>query len=189
MVAATAAGALPTWYLANRVHAHTRLRIKDYCHNGTGAWACEPLFEHAGAAFASLGVPAYVRHTHSADEGLWWPSTTDPPGAWHPFVRATNRSLPSEFLAEAAASNIHVIFYHYMKTNAYYSTTHPEWRQQWPNGSSITWQRGVGLSPCDERWTSTYIRQVEQLVALGADAFYFDEYPTSWGGDAVRAAR
>ena len=34
-----AAGALPTWYLANRVHAHTRLRIKDYCHNGTGAWA------------------------------------------------------------------------------------------------------------------------------------------------------
>ena len=30
IVTATA-GALPTWYLANRVHAHTRLRIKDYC--------------------------------------------------------------------------------------------------------------------------------------------------------------
>ena len=75
------------------------------------------------------------------------------------------RSGNSSQQPEASASNIHVIFYHYMKTNAYYSTTHPEWRQQWPNGSSITWERGVGLSPCDARWTSTYIRQVEQLVA------------------------
>lgn len=32
IVAATP-GALPTWYLANRVHAHTRLRINDYCHH------------------------------------------------------------------------------------------------------------------------------------------------------------
>ena len=38
-IIATTIGTLPTWYLANRVHAHTRLRIKDYCHNGTGAWA------------------------------------------------------------------------------------------------------------------------------------------------------
>ena len=37
LMAAATAGSLPTWYLANRVHAHTRLRIKDYCHNGTGA--------------------------------------------------------------------------------------------------------------------------------------------------------
>ena len=29
IISATA-GALPTWYLANRVHAHTRLRINDY---------------------------------------------------------------------------------------------------------------------------------------------------------------
>ena len=35
LMAAATAGSLPTWYLANRVHAHTRLRIKDYCHNGT----------------------------------------------------------------------------------------------------------------------------------------------------------
>jgi hypothetical protein len=33
-IIATTIGALPTWYLANRVHAHTRLRINDYCHNG-----------------------------------------------------------------------------------------------------------------------------------------------------------
>ena len=93
-IVTAAAGALPTWYLANRVHAHTRLRIKDYCHNGTGAWACEPLFEHAGAAFASLGVPAYVRHTHSADEGLWWPSTTDSPDAPTTNKRTHQQHLP-----------------------------------------------------------------------------------------------
>ena len=32
-------GALPTWYLANRVRAHPAADQR-YCHNGTGAWAC-----------------------------------------------------------------------------------------------------------------------------------------------------
>lgn len=179
-----AQGALPLWYIQHRVHAHTRLRIVDECSNKTtGTWKCTGLFDHAGAAFAKLNVPAYVRHTHSGDEGMWWPSTTDPFEAWHPLVQATNRSLPLEFLAEAKASGVNVIFYHYMKTNRFYSTKYPEWTQQWPNGSAVHWQRGVGLSACDTRWTSTYIAQVVQLVKLGADAFYFDEYPQSWGGD------
>ena len=86
---------------------------------GNGSWACEPIFEHAGAAFASLGVPAYVRHTHTADEGVWWPSSSDPRESWHPLVQATNRSLPQEFLAEAARAGTKAIFYHYMKTNKY----------------------------------------------------------------------
>ena len=29
LIVVATTGALPTWYLANRVHAHTRLRIND----------------------------------------------------------------------------------------------------------------------------------------------------------------
>lgn len=184
--------ALPQWYIDHRIHAHTRLAIDSNvgCNQQTnGTWTCSDIFSNAGAAFASLGVPAYVRHTHTANEGIWWPSATDPFDAWHPLVQATNRSLPQEFLAEAAATRTKVIFYHYMKTNEFYSTKYPKWAAQWPNGSHIRWQRGIGLSPCDDQWTSTYIAQVEQLVRFGADAFYFDEYPTSWGGDWSAACR
>jgi hypothetical protein len=185
------AGALPVWYTSNRVHAHTRLRPLDYCTNETGAWACAwPANGNPSQAFASMGAPAFVRHTKSTGEaGLWWPSTSDPFESWHPFVQATNRSLPEEFIAEARAAGIKVIFYHYMKTEKYYSTHRPKWAAQWPNGSQIAWQRGVGLSPCSNDWQATYIRQVEQLVKFGCDAFYFDEYPTSWGGDWSPACR
>jgi hypothetical protein len=97
--------------------------------------------------------------------------------------QATNRSLPAEFLSRASAAGVHVIFYHYMKTNAYFATAHPEWVQRWPNGSAVEWPRGVGLSPCSDEWQDVYISQILELVAMGADAFYFDEFPASWGGD------
>ena len=188
VASANLSNALPAWYLANRVHAHTRLSITGFCHNTTveGAddvWTCKPIFEHAAGSLSTLGVPAYVRHTHTASEGVWWPSTTDPPDAWHPMVRATNRSLPREFLDEAKPFGMHVISYHYMKCQGYYAKTRPEWVQRWPNGSSIEWQRGTGLSPCSTAWQNTYIAQVLQLVAMGYTAFYFDEYPASKGGD------
>ena len=47
---------------------------------------------------------------------------------------------------------------------------------RWPNGSA-TAERGTGLSPCAQGWVDTYIAQVLQLVDMGAEAFYFDEYP------------
>jgi hypothetical protein len=183
-VSETVAG-VPSWYTANRVHAHARISINANCKKDavTQDWACTPLFENAAADFAALGARAFVRHTHTADEGAWWPSTSGPPASWHPLVQATNRSLPSEFLAKATAAGTKVIFYHYMKTNAYFAEVHPEWVQRWPNGSAVVWARGMGLSPCADGWQSVYIQQVLELVRMGADAFYFDEFPGSWGGD------
>ena len=88
---------------------------------------CDPIFDHAGAAFAALKVPLYVRHTHTGRDGPWWPSTTDPPESWHPLVQATNRSLPNEFLAEAATAGVKVIAYHYMKASNFYAKAQPSW--------------------------------------------------------------
>ena len=52
LIAATAAGALPTWYLANRVHAHTRLRIND-----SGALKKSATFRSGKVA---PGIPAFA---------------------------------------------------------------------------------------------------------------------------------
>lgn len=82
---------------------------------GGAEWACEAVFEDAASLLASIGVPAYVRHSHTADEGTWWPSATGPNASWHPLVQATGRNLPMEFLTKAKAAGIHVILYHYMK--------------------------------------------------------------------------
>ena len=70
--AAPLALALPDWYLKHRTHAHTRLPIDsaDGCsqQNEGGGWNCSAVFTSAGARFASLGVPAYVRHSHTGGE-------------------------------------------------------------------------------------------------------------------------
>jgi len=148
-----------------------------------GTWGCDAVFEDAAALLAGLGVPAYVRHSHTADEGTWWPSTSGTRESWHPLVQATGRNLPAEFLRKAAAADIHVILYHYMKCNAYWAAAQPHWVQRWPDGRPILWDRGTGLSPCSAAWRRVYIGQVVELIEMGADAFFFDEFPGNPGGD------
>jgi hypothetical protein len=179
------APSLPPWYVNNRIHAHSRMSIHSQCQLNatTHEWGCSDRFEDEAAHFAALGIKVFVRHTHSAGEGAWWPSSSGPAASWHPLVQSTGRNLPAEFLTAAAAANTSVIFYHYMMTNDYFATAHPEWVQRWPNGSAIEWSRGLGLSPCSDEWQDVYISQVLELVELGADGFYFDKYPASWGGD------
>ena len=153
---------LPLWYRSLRFHAHTRLHINGNCKQDevTRAWSCNAIFENAAQLLMSIGVPAYVRHTHTGPEGLSWPSTTDPRESWHQLVQDTGRNLPQEFLSKANASGVRVIFYHYMATNPYYADTQPGWVQRWPNGTAIRWQRGIGLSPCADAWVDTYVAQV-----------------------------
>ena len=120
--------------------------------NCSTTWACAPVFEEAAERFASLGVPAYVRHSHTSDEGMLWPTQTAPREGWHQIVQDTNRNFPAEFLSKADKAGINVILYHYMKTNAYWAKQRPDWLMRWPNGSAIEWQRGLGLSPCSDGW-------------------------------------
>lgn len=190
---------LPQWYLDHRTHAHTRLSVNSFCHHNAsdsessgigGAWACADVFENAGKHFASLGVPAYVRHSHTGNEGLMWKSSTAPRAGWHPLVQDTGRNLPREFLLEAKAAGVAVIFYHYMKCQPYFAELHPEWVQRKPNGSALGWSRcpNGGLSTCVPEWRQTYIRQILELVEVAAavgqePAFYFDEFPSSPTGD------
>lgn len=140
----------------------------------------------ASSLLASLGVKAYVRHTHTANEGTWFPSKSDPRDAWHPMVRQSNRSLPREFLDQAKEANITVIFYHYMKCSQFYAEKHPSWVQQHPDGTPIAWKRCPkegGMSTCSRAWQDTFIAQVVQLAEMGAKGFYFDEFPGNPGGD------
>lgn len=156
---------------------------------GNSSWTCQPVFEDAAQLLAGMGVPAFVRHSHTADEGTWWESATGPRESWHPLVQATGRNLPGEFLAKAKAAGVHVILYHYMKCNAYWAAAQPQWVQRWPNGTAITWPRGTGMSPCSAAWRRVYIGQVVELIDMGADAFFFDEFPASPGGDWGHACR
>ena len=191
--AVAAAPGLPGWYLEHRTHAHTRLEIDgpSGCHRGEGGWNCSAVFAGAGARFASLGVPAYVRHSHTGPEGLMWPSKTSSKEGWHPLVQETGRHLPAEFLTEAKAAGVRVIFYHYMKCQNYFARRHPEWVQRTANGSAIGAERCPegALSTCSTQWRRTYISQILELVEAGAaagqdgTAFYFDEYPSNPTGD------
>lgn len=117
---------LPAWYTATRVQAHTRLAPpSEYCNNSTGSWTCSDTYQHAGARFASMGVRAYVRHTHQGTDRTYWPR--GPEEAWEPLVRDTHRNLAQEMIDEAHGSGVCLIGYHYPKCHAYWSKAQPEW--------------------------------------------------------------
>lgn len=180
-------GGLPPFYLQHRTHAHTRFAPQEFCNNATGAWQCTPAFENAFAALASLGVPVFVRQTHSRDEGTWWPSKSGPRASWAPMVQATGRNLPAEFLAAAKNAGIHVIFYHFMCGSNYWAAAKPEWVARWPNlnGSAIVSKQAPNgiTSTCAQPWREVYIAHIKELIALGGRAFFFDHYPGNPGGD------
>ncbi len=181
---------LPQWYLSHRTHAHTRLSVNSFCHKNGSEWGCKDVFQTAGKLFASLGAPAYVRHTHTGDEGLLWRSSTAPRAGWHPLVADTGRNLPREFLTEAKAAGVAVVFYHYMKCQPFFAEVHPDWVMRTPNGSALGWSRcpNGGLSTCVPAWRQTYIKQILELIEMAREvgqepAFYFDEFPSSPSGD------
>jgi len=76
-----------------------------------------------------------------------------------------------------------------MKTSKYWSTARPDLAMQWPNGTGIVWARGAGMSTCAPEWRKLFIAEVIELVEMGADAFFFDEFPGSPGGDWNPACR
>jgi len=158
---------LPGWFLKHRTHAHTRLPIDSPtgCKKTSEGWTCAEVFENAGSLFAELGVPAYVRHSHTGGEGLMWPSKTVPRAGWHPMVQDTGRNLPREFLAEAKEAGVRVIFYHYMKCQPAVAAAHPDWIQRTSNGSAMGWSRcpDGGLSTCVPEWRKTYIDQIVEV--------------------------
>eukprot|EP00038_Savillea_parva_P010644 m.191684 g.191684 ORF g.191684 m.191684 type:complete len:813 (+) comp18426_c0_seq1:52-2490(+) len=182
---------LPRRYNTNFQPSNTAQVANVLTANRTGLsnWTCDAVFEDAAALFANLSVPAFVRHSHTGSEGTWWPSATGPKESWLPLVQDTGRNLPLEFLTKAKAAGVHVILYHYMKCNTYWATARPEWSMQWPNGSTIVWPRGPGMSPCSPEWRALYIAQVVELINMGADAFFFDEFPGTPGGDWNPACR
>eukprot|EP01043_Picozoa_sp_COSAG02_P067191 COSAG02_NODE_10707_length_1877_cov_2.213161_2_plen_415_part_01 len=165
--------------------------MRDITLRRHGQWGCSAAFENASAELASLGVPVYVRQTHSREEGAWWPTKTTPKKGWAQLVQDTGRNLPAEFLAASEAAGIRVIFYHYMMGNSYWANARPEWTARWPNGSLIiTTQAPSGvMSTCAQPWREIFIAQIKELIAMGARAFYFDHYPGNPGGDWSESCR
>lgn len=184
---------LPDWFVQHRTHAHTRFPPERYCSKDAtrGQWSCSSAFENASAELASLGVPVYVRQTHSREEGAWWPTKTTPKEGWAPLVQDTGRNLPAEFLAASKAAGIRVIFYHFMMGNSYWASSKPEWVARWPNGSAITTVQAPSgvMSTCAQPWRDIFIAQIKELIAMGARAFYFDHYPGNPGGDWSESCR
>jgi len=127
---------IPTWYSGNRFHAHTRLGpTRSWCTNST----CKPEFDNVAKLFADIGVHAYVRHTHTGDDGDWmlYPSAPIPTEGLVPIVQATGRQLPAEFARNAHAVGSRMIAYHYPRCHSYYSVKEPAWLTRDVHGNPV----------------------------------------------------
>jgi hypothetical protein len=156
-----AALALPPWFLATRVVLHTRLTLN--------AWFTRPLFNEAEGHIAAMGARAYSRHIKSGDEGAWWPSAV---GAVDP--RIGGRDLAAEILGRAHAASLRLNVYHRHMEDAWAAAHHPDWVCVDPKGAALTTNRGTYLC-LNSPYADYFIRRQGELIARGADGFYFDE--------------
>ena len=164
---------LPLWYDSHRTHAHTRFQINRYCNATTKT--CEPAFENAANLFNELGVKAFVRHAKTGEEGTWWP--TGPQESWHPFVQATGRNLPKEFIEKAHANGQKIVLYYWPQSSAYYAKySNMTWANRNAEGKTVKGVKGLGLC-VNSPWRETYKSQLLELVDFGVDGFYIDHFP------------
>lgn len=171
-------GLSPAWLSTIRTHAHTRLSPPDsYCNASTGV--CKAVFNNTANLFSSIGVKAYVRHTHMGKDLNWW--GRGPAEAQESIVRGTGRNLPAEFVAGAKAAGVRLIAYHYPRCHAYYSSNMPTWLNRDQDGKPVPNPRGNGLC-INGGWGTEYVDQIGELVDFGIDGLYMDEFPSPPGG-------
>jgi beta-galactosidase GanA len=81
-----------------------------------------------------------------------------------------------EFVDKAHALGMYAILYHYPRAHAYYGKAQPDWLNRDENGSVVEIPRGHALC-INSPWRSVYFGQLAELVTMGADALYIDEFP------------
>lgn len=150
---------LPDWYEDHRVQLHTRLSLR---------WLERPIFFNAAEAFRAMGATVYTRHIKSGAEGAWWASAV---GAVHPA--AVERNIAQEIIDDAHAHGCRIIVYHRHMEDDWAAEQHPDWVARDSRGAIMLGRR---TKMC---FNSPYIDYVQtrllELVAMGADGFYFDE--------------
>lgn len=74
-----------------------------------------------------------------------------------------------------------MIFYQTPDTSKYWVETRPDWVQRTRSGKEHRFKRGIALCP-NSPWRQKYLEYLEELVEMGADGLYFDEYPMRVAG-------
>ena len=151
---------LPSWFLGNRVHAHTRLTLK---------FMDLPVFFHAGSEFKKMGARVFVRHIKSGDEGAWWPSAV---GAV--VEQAKKRNIAREIIDEAHGAGCKIIVYHRHMEDRYMAEKNPDWVCVNWRGMPLRSRRGEYMC-FNSPYPDYFLTRLNELAEMGADGFYFDE--------------
>ncbi len=159
-LAGTADYKLPEWFESTRVCAHTRLTPK---------WMGRPAFLKAAQGFKTLGFKVFVRHIKSAAEGVWWPSSA---GGVHPLAR--KRNFAAEILKNARKAGLKLIVYHRHMEDDFMAKKRPDWVCVDWNAKPILTRRGKYMC-FNSPYPDYVLKHLLELVAMGADGFYFDE--------------
>lgn len=150
---------LPDWYEEHRVQLHTRLSLR---------WLDAPIFFNAAEAFRAMGATVYTRHIKSGAEGAWWASAV---GAVDPA--AAERNLAQEIIDDAHAHGCRIIAYHRHMEDDWAAQEHPDWAARDDKGAIMLGRR---TKMCFNSPYADFMQtRLLELVAMGADGFYFDE--------------
>lgn len=151
---------LPTWFLKNRVQAHTRLTLN---------FIDSPIFFNVAKEFKKMGASVYTRHIKTGDEGAWWSSAV---GAVIPEARERNIAL--EIIKDAHNEGCKIIVYHRHMEDKYMAEEHPDWVCVNWKGNRLNSSRGHYMC-FNSPYAGYFQKRLIELVNMGADGFYLDE--------------
>lgn len=151
---------LPLWFSDERIHAHTRVPLRQYR---------KPRFWKVAARVKKLGATVFVRNIKAGSEGAWWPSRV---GKVVP--QAKTRNLAKEIIDSAHREGLKLIVYYRHMEDAAMSEAHPDWVCVDWKGRRLHSKRGDYMC-FNSPYADFLLERLSELTQMGADGLYFDE--------------
>ncbi|PZD74093.1 hypothetical protein C1752_01480 [Acaryochloris thomasi RCC1774] len=185
--------AVPDWYEAHRIHAHSRISPLAYARYKKNAQrraqkgkpAYPPriqtwleAYRKAGAGFKKLGAPAFTRHIKTQDEDPIWPSAVPVDAQGRPQLRQVKNQV-QPMVTEAHAAGRKFLAYYWDVSDTRMFKLNPEWGCKTVNGAPAGHKAKGQYLDISSPFGDVVAQRLQELQRYGADGVYLDfrHYP------------
>jgi hypothetical protein len=185
--------AVPDWYEAHRIHAHTR--ISPLAHSKYEASAQQQIrsgkkahtspvqawlsaYKNAGAGFKNLGAPAFTRHIKTQAEDPIWPSAVPVDAQGQPQLKQIENQV-QPMVKEAHAAGRKFLAYYWDVSDTRMFKLHPEWGCKSVNGTPTGHQAKGQYLDISSPFGEIVSQRLQELQSYDVDGVYLDfrHYP------------
>lgn len=157
----------PAWYALDRVHAHTRLQLRDMRR-------FEKYVSDPGERARALGAAVLTRHIKSGDETPLWQTQPEKTSLQRADQREETPELLTRTLAAAHSDDVRTIAYYWHMSDQRVLEQHPDWACRDYKGRLQAHHRKGAYLDITGPYKELVLKDLLHAAAAGADGFFFD---------------